>query len=97
MFLPVFEIKDMDFHAITADILITQMAYFTDTEAGEIHDGDHGLLFDVGTGKMHIIDIGNCALLKFPFLMQNKEISRDKLMTVHVSMLFKTPPPGYIG
>ena len=38
----------MDPHVFALDILISETADFTDTQAGRIHDGNHSLLFDVG-------------------------------------------------
>lgn len=41
---------DMDSHAGTFNILILQMADFTDTQAGRIHECDHCLLLQIRNG-----------------------------------------------
>lgn len=46
----VFAMPDMDTHAFTLDIFIAQMAEFTNAQTGRIHEGNHGLLFQIGHG-----------------------------------------------
>ena len=41
---------DKDAHLFTPDIFITEPAYLADTQAGRIHESEHGFLFNVGHG-----------------------------------------------
>lgn len=48
--LPGFGLSDVDTHVFAVNILITEKANFTDTQAGGIHESSHGLLLEVGHG-----------------------------------------------
>ena len=42
--------KDMDPHVFPVNVFIAEMAEFPNAETGGIHDGDHGLLLQIGNG-----------------------------------------------
>lgn len=46
-----FGLSDVDTHMCAVNILITEAADFTDTQAGGIHKSGHGLLLEVGHGR----------------------------------------------
>ena len=47
----VFPMRDVDAHIGAGDILITEGADFADTQAGGIHDGDHGFWLEIRDGR----------------------------------------------
>ena len=48
---------DEDAHLFPADILIAEAAHFPYAQAGGIHEGDHGFLFDAGHGGDELPDL----------------------------------------
>lgn len=48
--LSVFGMADVDTHIFTFNIVVAQVADFTDAQAGRIHEGDHGLLLEIRDG-----------------------------------------------
>ena len=48
---------DEDAHLLPADVLITEAAHLPYAQAGGVHEGGHGLLFDVGHGGDELPDL----------------------------------------
>lgn len=47
----VFAMSDVDAHVFPLDVFITEIADFTDTETGRIHESNHGLRLDICHGR----------------------------------------------
>ncbi len=48
---------DEDAHLLAADILIAEAADLADAQAGRIHEGNHGFVFDVRHGGDELPDL----------------------------------------
>lgn len=47
----IFTMSDVDAHVFSLDVFITEIADFTDTETGRIHECNHSLRFDICHGR----------------------------------------------